>query len=147
MMDLVAVEQAILLRLRETIGGVKSAAFPPTDADGRLPPLGGDREILVRWLGDALPTPPPNPQGSIEQLAGSQWETFIRYRNAKGAGNNPHHGAYALVAEVDAALKGFTVPGVADASVLFPIRRQFQGEAETIWQYSILWQFTAPEVS
>lgn len=146
MLDLIAAEHDLLARLRERMGEVPARAFPATNGNGDLPMLKNDAgEVYVRWLGDALGAPAANRSQVIEQTPTSQWETFVRCKSHAAPNSNPHHVGYALVMQTVQALSGFTLPSALDGSVLYPVRRQFMGEVEGLWNFSIIWQFTSQE--
>jgi hypothetical protein len=148
MLDLVAAEFELLTRLRAVLGDVPALAYPGTNRDGDLPPLmQATGEIYVRWLGDALPAPLPNNRRAVEQLVATQWETLVRTKSHAAPSKGPHHNGYELVKRVSESLTGFTLATGHDASVLYPVRRQFIGESEGLWTFSVIWQFTHQEAT
>lgn len=148
MLDLIDVEVCLQTRLGEVLGQVPARAYPSTGRDGDLPPLmNNDGEIYTRWLGDVLPVPTPNRTQVIEQLVTTQWETLVRCKSHAAPDRNPHQLGYGLVKLVNEALIGFTLAAASDATVLYPVRRQFIGELEGIWNFSIIWQFAHQEAS
>lgn len=148
MLDLVAAELELLTHLRAVLGDVPAVAYPGTNRDGDLPPLmQATGEIYVRWLGDILPAPSPNNRRAVEQLAATQWETLVRVKSHAAPAKGPHHNGYELVKRLSEALTGFTLATGQDASVLYPLRRQFMGEVEGLWTFSVIWQFTHQEAS
>lgn len=147
MFDLAAAERALLERLTQKMGDIPSVPFPDTD-NGELPdPIHHLGTIFVRSHGATLTAPTPNGQGAIVQQSAEQFETLLRYRNESGKENGAHAGAYALLGRIHQALKGWTLPDIPDASPLYPVRRQFLGEAGHIWTYTLIWQFTVPDVA
>lgn len=147
MLDVVKAELALIERLTQKVGEIPTVPYPDTD-NGELPEFThAVGTIFVRYHGATLPPPTPNMEGAVVQLAAEQFETMLRYRNASGKQNGAHAGALEFLRLIHGALKGFTLPDIADASVLYPIRRQFIGEEGHIWTYTKIWQFTVPDVA
>jgi hypothetical protein len=146
-MDFKAVQHALIERLKERIGEAEIAAFPQTQ-NGEMPGLlHAKADVLVRYLGANLSVPAVDGSQVIQQVASEQYETLVRTRNHSPKSKAPNAGALDLVVLVQNALRGYTVPDVAQASILYVLRRQFIEEVEGIWVYSIIWQFTVPEVT
>jgi len=140
-MNLITVENDIIAKLIADISGVKVESWPDNPADYRLLHPGG--ALLIRYQGSTYPTPEPNSQKIVVQDRVSNWEISIMQQSLKDT--KGQHGIYTLLESVRASLTGYTITGLADASIMYPTGDSFTREDAGMWLYSMAFAFTFPE--
>lgn len=143
-MDFLAVQNSILEQLQSGAPDWPARVYPDNPS-GRPPMLSKDGEYLLRYLGSVWEAPMPNRKNVVVQNRISQWEVTARARNL-----SPQKDASAIYPMLEAArtaLKGFTVPSVPDASILYPIREAFVDELDGVWEYALVFGFTYSEAT
>lgn len=136
-MDVNAAEAAIVARIL-TISGASARSFPENPAE--FVPKAHGIEHLVRYAGSSWEEPAPNRSGVIIQEARHEFVVVSVYRHLTG-----HGGMYAHLTALQTKLTGYTIPSVAQATVLRPVRQSFIREERGIWWYETVFAMTCPE--
>lgn len=130
-MDIEAVENAIIERLKDRIPELEIKPYPDDPSSYQLiHPLGA---LLVRFSGESLAE--PKASGTVSQMAKMEFETVVVARNLR-----THQGIYAYIGQVKAALTGkfdLTLPRAYLGGV------RFLSVNSGIWQYSVTCAFNA----
>ena len=142
-MDLSAIEDDLIAKLVAdiTTDTPEIRSFPDNPADYQL--LHPKGAILVRYNGSNSETPVPNPQLKAVQLRTSNWTFFVVQKSLKK--KKGHQGVYGLLEEIRASLVGYTITGLADASIIWHTGDQFHSEVAGTWRYTVNFSFTFPE--
>lgn len=143
-MDLKPIEQDIVTRLKAIVAPnneVEIQAFPDNPNEYNLIHPGG--ALLVRFNGIAYQTPDPNNQKFLTQDGLFQWIIVEMQRNLSLKGAN--QGVYELIESVRAALTGYTISTLSDASVMYPTGVQFVSEDQGKWVYQSSFVFSHPD--
>jgi hypothetical protein len=142
-MNLGAEEAGIIARLEQQIPELPVLPWPKLTELGFV--KGGKGDILVQFVGGSFGAPEATPQEKVSQQRDGRWRIVARSVNLspKLADEN----AYGYLERVRKALTGFTVPGVPDATKLYPIGPYgFMEEKEGVWYYGMTFALSAPEV-
>ncbi len=129
-MKLKDIEQSIIDRLKEQIGGIPVEAFPEKPSEYRLRHANG--VLLVVYRGSKYSD--SQGAGVTVQARQQEWDVVIVSRNLRS-----HTSAYDLLDQVRAALSGYRP---VTAEVMVPVREAFINEVNGIWQYGITFAFS-----
>ena len=142
-MDLAAVEDDIVAKLTTVISdtNIDIRSWPNDPAFFQSLKQGG--AILVRYAGSDYLPPEPNRQKKVIQDRSPQWNIDIIQKSLKKF--KAHQGIYTLIESIRAALTGYTITGLSDAGVMWPISDNFTEEAAGTYVYTLVYTFTFPE--
>jgi hypothetical protein len=135
-MDIEAAEDAILAAIRDT--GAKAEAFPENPE--LYVPKTLELMHIVRYDDSTFAEPVPNRKRVIQQETRHQFLVVTIFRHLRG-----HSGAYAHLEALREALTGLTIPNVAQATVLYPVRRNFLMEKGGLWYWQTTFAMSCPE--
>ena len=136
-MDIKAAELAIIARIKaQTTAQTK--AFPEDPA--QFIPMAPVLEHLVRYAGSVWEEPAPNRENVLIQEARHEFVVVSVYRHLTG-----HGGMYEHLLALQAAVTGYTLPGIAQATPFRPVRRGFIREGNGMWWYETVFAMTCPE--
>ena len=144
-MDMLSAEQAIEAKLTADIPGVTVEAYPDSPEDYKF--LGPNAALLVQYMGSQYGNP------DLEAVRGKrvnqerllEWRVVILYRNLK-AHTLTASGIYTYIEAVRNSLSGYTVAGLTDAGLMFPVSDGFLSRTDNmLWEYEIVFRHTYPE--
>ncbi len=150
-MDLLAVENDIVAKLKADITGLQIEAFPE-DPEQFFRNLHGIGAILVRYDSSDYEIPKANRKQVITQTRTARWAIWVIYRGLITHDlTDSSEGLYTRLDAVKNSLTGYTIgtqssAAVANASVMYPIRDQFVDENDGLWYHEIVFEHTTPEV-
>lgn len=139
-MDLLAPETDLVAKLKDFLGvTVQVEAFPdnPETYDYTQP----NGAVLVQYHGSVYAAPVPNRTGKVIQERTGNWICTILHRNL-----SQHGGVYALIEGVRRALTGYTLSGMPESTVLYPVNDGFINRNPGKWVYQITFAQSSPEV-
>jgi len=142
-MDLTVVEDDIKARLvAQIVADVPEIrSWPNNPADYQfIHPIGA---VLLRYNGDNSETPVPNQQKKAVQLRTVSWLVGVITKNLSR--EDGHQGAYDILEKVRAALVGYTISTLDDASIIWHDSTQLLQEVGGTWIYTMTFTFTFPE--
>lgn len=139
-MNLKTVENDIIAKLGD-ISDVEIRSFPDNPDEHALTHPGG--ELLVRYDGSDYETPEPNNQRFLTQSRLFRWIITVRQRNLSF--KNGHHGVYDLIELVRSTLTGYSITGLPDVSVMWPVGDRFISEFQGLWTYGVTFVLSHPE--
>lgn len=143
-MDISAAEDLIIARLKLQVPELPGRAFPIKQSD--LAIIGAEKgDLLVRYLDSSYSNPIPKPDGSMLQDRTPRWQILIRYKNH--APKKGQVSGYTYIEAVRKALSGWTIPGVADATKLYPVNDGFVDEKDGLWAFQVLFTMSHPEAA
>ena len=140
-MNLTTVESDIITKLKADISDVEIKAFPDNPNEYNLIHPGG--ALLLRYNGSDYQEPDPNNQKFLTQTRLFRWIITIMQRNLSL--KNGHRGIYDLIESIRSTLTGYTITGLPDASVMWPIGDRFISENQGLWVYAIEFVLSHPE--
>lgn len=135
-MDLQAAEDAIIAAIRDT--GAMATPFPENPE--AYVPTHAELMHLVRFDSDTFAEPVPNRKRVITQETRGEWIVVTVFRQLRD-----HKGIYAHLEALREALTGYTLTDVAQATVLYPVRRNFLMEKSGQWFYQSVFAMSRPE--
>jgi hypothetical protein len=136
-MNIEAAELAIIAQIK-TETGARAESFP--EDPEMFVPSHLELVHLVRFESTEYAEPVANRQGVIIQESRVEWVVVSIYRHL-----TKHGGIYAHLEALRKALTGFTVPDIAQATVLYPVRRSILKEAKGLWYYQTVFAMSHPE--
>jgi len=124
-MTLSEIETALLAKIKEELPGYDVRPYPNKPSGFVLThPRGA---VLVRFAGGRYDR--TQAIDAMVQERRTDWEITVVARNLRD-----HGGLYALLDVLRIALTGFRVPGCRKA---MPLKEEFAGEEDGIWQYAL----------
>ena len=143
-MDLVAVENDLVTKLIADITGPIEIRGFPNGFDKYVKQLtnpGG--AILIVFPGSIYEEPEANRSKKLAQNRTVTWQFNIINKDLKL--NKAHHGVYKIIEEIRTSLSGYTITGLDDSTVLFPISDGFLDEIHNFWVYQTTFAHTIEE--
>lgn len=133
-MNIKDIEDQILTKLQAELPEILIRSFPEKPSEFiLLHPLGA---ILIHYQGANYSS--TKSLGFVNQVKTAEFSITIVTRNLRS-----NSGAYELLDSVRAILTGFQIK---DCSELVPIKESFISETAGIWQYSINFSLTVPNI-
>ena len=138
-MDISIVETAIISRLKSKITDVLIQGFPEKPSEFRLlHPIGA---LLVHYQGASYSE--PKSIGCIVQDSKLEFSITVVMKNLRPIEKGAYTGAYAYIDKVKQVLTGYKIDG---CTKMYPLKEEFLGEDNGIWQYGINFALTSQNI-
>ena len=132
------IENLIIERLKNKIKDVQIQGFPEKPSEFRLiHPIGA---LLVHYQGANYSE--PKSLGCIVQDKKFEFSITVVMKNLRSP-QDAHQGAYDYIDAVNQTLTGYRIDG---CSKMYPVKEDFIGEDNGIWQYGITFALTSQNI-
>lgn len=137
-MNLLTAQDAIKTQLGTLGLGMQIDDFPENVQDYQL--LDNRGAVLVRYQGAVYERPEGNRSGTIEQERRIQWAITAVSTNLFS-----NNGLYAKMELIRAGLTNFTLTGLTDSTVLYPVSENYLGNQNCQWWYEMIFEHATRE--
>jgi len=138
-MNISDIENQIISRLKSKIKDVQVQGFPEKPSEFRLiHPIGA---LLVHYQGASYSE--PKSLGCIVQISKLEFSITIVMKNLRSIQDGSYQGAYGYIDMVKQVLTGYKIDG---CTKIYPVKEDFLGEDNGIWQYGINFVLTSQNI-